>query len=100
MDLALYNVTYIRGFTSMLTVFYAKTRMLWEFPTLSKKSPVRIIRFILKTLNNEQHPCKFVRVYENGALEKSTYVTNLIFDSFKIFMETTGGDESWINGKN
>ena len=79
MDFAFYNVNSIRGFTSMLTVFCENTRMLWVFPTVSKRSPGRIIRFILTKLKNEQYPCKRVRVYEDGALEDSTDVTNLIF---------------------
>ena len=33
-------------------------------------------------------------------LANSIDVTNLLIDKLKIFMETTGGDESWINGKN
>ena len=67
-EFAFYNVTSIRGFTSMLTVVYAKTRMLWVFPTASKRVHVRIICFILATLMNEQHPCKRVRVDEDSEL--------------------------------
>ena len=74
--------------------------MLWVFPTSSKQSPFRIIRFILKTLNNEQHPCKRVRVDEYGALEISTDFTNLLVEESKISMEITGGNASWINGNN
>ena len=66
--------------------------MIWVFPTASKRSPVIIIFFILTTLNNEQHPCKHVRFYTDGALEKSTVVTNLLVDNFIISMETTGVD--------
>ena len=39
-------------------------------------------------------------VDEYGASENSTYVTNLIVYDFNIYMETTGGDVSWINKKN
>ena len=91
-ELALYNVNSIHVLTSLLTVVCAKTRMIWIFPIASKISPVYITRFILTTLNNEQHPCKRVRVDEYGALENSTDVTNLLFDDFNIYMETTGGD--------
>ena len=41
-----------------------------------------------------------MRVDKYGALENSTYVTNLLVDDFNISMETTGGDVSWINGMN
>ena len=39
-------------------------------------------------------------VDEDGDLEKSAYVTNLIVDDFSIYMENTGGDASWLKGKN
>ena len=41
-----------------------------------------------------------MRVYEDGALENSTDVTNLLIDDFNISMETTGGDVSWLNINN
>ena len=95
MEFAFYNVNSIHGLTYMLNIFCAKTGMLWLFPTSYKLSLVRITQFILTTSNNEQHQCKSVRVYEDGALEKSTDVTNLLVDEFKISMENTGGDASW-----
>ena len=57
--------------------------------------PVHI--YIIK---NKQHPFKRIRVDGDIALENSTDVTNLLVDDFKISMETTGGDVSWLNGKN
>ena len=94
MEYVFYNVTSIRGCTSMLTVVCTKTIILWVFPTASKRSPVRIILFILKTLANEQYTCKRVRFVEYSALENSTDVTNLCVHEFKISMESTGGDAS------
>ena len=99
MDFYSYNLTYIQGFTSILAAYFSKNRMLWVFTTASKKSSVRIICSILTTLKNEQHPCRRVRVYEDGTFKNSTYFTNPIFDDFIIAMETTGGDASWINRK-
>ena len=64
-DFTFYNVTSIRGFTSILSVICENTIMLWEFLTASKRAPVHTIRFILTTLENEQRPCKFVRVDED-----------------------------------
>ena len=40
-----------------------------------------------------------MRIDEYGALEKSTNAANLIVEYFIIAMDTTGGDESWLNGK-
>ena len=100
MEFAFFNVNSIRVFTSMLIIVCTKTIILWLFPTESKQSHVRIIRLILTTFNNEQHPCKRVRVDEYGSLENSIDVTNLLVDELKISMETNGGDAYWINGKN
>ena len=70
MDFAFYNVTSIRGFASMLIFFCANTIMIWVFPTASKRAPVRIIRFILTTLMNDQRSCKHIRVDEDSAFRK------------------------------
>ena len=80
MDFYSYNLTYIQGFTSILTADFSKTRILWVFITASKKSSVIIICFILTAFKNEKHPCRRVRFNEDGALEKSSGVTNLIVD--------------------
>ena len=97
---AFYNVTSVRGFTFIFTVSCEKTRMIWVLPTASKRSPLSVVRFILTILNNEQHPCKYVRVDEYGALANSKYFNNLLIDDFYISMETTVGDELWLNGNN
>ena len=39
MEFAFYNVTYIRGFNSMIKVVCAKPIMLWLIPTASKRAP-------------------------------------------------------------
>ena len=98
--LALCNVNSIFGFTSILTVVWAKTIMLWLFPTASKKSPVHIICLILTTLKNKQHTCKHLRFDKYGALENSIYVTNLLVGGLNIYTKTTGGYASWFNVKN
>ena len=79
-ELLFYKATNIRGLTSMITVIYARTRMLWVFPTASKRAPFRIIRLILTTPKNEKHLYKCIRVDDDSALVKSTDVTNLIIE--------------------
>ena len=71
----------------MLTVVCEKTRMICVFPNLSRRARVSIIRFILTTLKNEQHPCKRIGVDGNSVLEKSTDVTNLLIEELRISME-------------
>ena len=41
-----------------------------------------------------------MRVDEDGTLEKSTDITNILVDDSSIFMETTGGDASCLIGNN
>ena len=52
MDFAFYDVNSLLGFTSVITVICANTRIIWLFPTTSKRSPVRIIHFVLTTLKS------------------------------------------------
>ena len=99
-EFAIYNVTSIDEFTSMLTIACAKTIMLCILPTEYKQAHICNIRFILTTSKNKQHSCKCVRVDEDGVLEKSTYINNLLVDDFSMSMETNGGDASWLNGNN
>ena len=92
MEVAFFNVNFIHGFTSMLTGVFAKNIMIWLFHTASKLAPVRIIIFILTTLNNKQHPCICVRVDEDVTLKFTINVTNFLVNYFNISMETTCGD--------
>ena len=100
MDFDLYNVNSIRGLISILTVVCENSITLCILPTESKQPPVHIICFILTALNNEQHPCKSLRVDQYGAFENSTNVTNLPVYYINISMETTGGDVTHLNGNN
>ena len=65
MEFAFYNVTSIRGFTSMLTVVCAKNIILWVLPN----APKRLSHHPLHPdKTDECHPCKHVRVDEDSAL--------------------------------
>ena len=72
----------------------SKTRILWVFPIAFKQFPIRIIRFILKTLKNEHNPSKLVIVDDDGALKKSKDIINVLVNYFIIPMDNTGGDAS------
>ena len=84
MDFESYNVDYIRGFTSMITLVCVKTTTVCIIHTASKQSPIGIILFMLTTLNNENHTCRREVVGGGGALEKLLDVSNLISDKFSI----------------
>ena len=68
MDVFFYNVTFIRGFTSMLTIVCEKTIIIWLFSTASKRKSLRIILCNMTTLMNKQHSWKRVRVDEDSEL--------------------------------
>ena len=74
--------------------------MIWVFTTVSKRSPVRVIFFILTELKNEKYPCMCMIAYEGGYLTKSTDVTNLILDEFSVAMEITSIDALCSNVNN
>ena len=92
LDFEFYIVTSIRCFTSILPVVCAMTRILWILPTESKIPQVIIIHFILTILNNEQRTCKHMTVDEDGDLEISKYLTEIIVDESNVDLETNGGD--------
>ena len=52
MEFDFYNGTSFQVYTSMSTVVYANTIILWIFPTVSKGAQVLTIFFILTTLDN------------------------------------------------
>ena len=51
-------------------------------------------------MNNEQHTCKHKIVGDDGTLEISTDVTDLLVDDLNIALENTGLYASCIRGKN
>ena len=67
-EFSFFDVTFIHGFTSVITGVCENIIMIWLFHTASRLAPDRIILFILTTLKNKQHPCKCVRVDEDGCI--------------------------------
>ena len=41
-----------------------------------------------------------MRIDEDGKFKNSTDITKILVDEFSISMKSTGGDASWLNGKN
>ena len=52
MNFTFYNVTFIVGFTSILDAVCERITIICILPTVPKQASVRIIIFILATLNN------------------------------------------------
>jgi len=98
LDFSFWNITSIRGFSSLLSIIDGKDRMLWNFPTASKSAPISILEYFFNMLEKEDVVIKCVHVDEDGALAKSSEFTTFL-TTHNITMETTGGHASFLNGK-
>ncbi len=97
-DFAFWDITSLRGFTSMLSIIDAKTRMLWLFCTASKGSPIHIIEYLLDMLHKENCSPMTIRVDEEGSLARCADFTKFLIHR-RLTLETTGGHSSFLNGK-
>jgi len=97
-DFSFWNIVSIRGFTSLLSVIDGKDRMLWNFPTASKHTPLQILDFLFAMLTHDGVKVQCIRVDEDGALANSSEFCDFLIQR-KISLETTGGYASFLNGK-
>jgi len=97
-DFSFWNVVSLRGFTSLLSVIDGKERMLWNFPTASKRCPLQILDFLFAMLQHEGITVQCIRVDEDGALANSSEFCDFLLQRC-IYLETTGGYASFLNGK-
>jgi len=98
LDFSFWDQSSYRGFTSLLSIIDGKDRMLWNFPTASKRPPLTILDYFFSLLRHEGIIVKTVRVDEDGALADSSEFTDFLV-KHGINMETTGGFVSFLNGK-
>jgi len=97
-DFGFWDIPSHRGFTSMLLIIDAKTRMLWLFCSSTKRAPLSTLRYFFSILQREKRPAKTIRVDEDGALARNYEFTQLLIDD-RLTLETTGGYASFLNGK-
>ncbi len=97
-DFSFWNLVSIRGFTSLLSVIGGKDRMLWNFPTASKRCPLQILDYLFAMLQNEGTTVQCIRVDEDGALANSSEFCDFLVQRHTS-LETTGGYASFLNGK-
>ncbi len=98
LDFGFWDLTSHRGFSSMLLIIDAKTRMLWLFCTSNKRAPIKILSYFFSIMKRENKIIKTIRVDEDGALARSFEFTELLLQH-SITLETTGGYASFLNGK-
>jgi hypothetical protein len=97
-DFSFWNVVPLRGFTSLLSVIDGKERMLWNFPTASKRCPLQILDFLFAMLQHEGITVQCIRVDEDGALANISEFCDFLLQRHN-YLETTGGYASFLNGK-
>jgi hypothetical protein len=88
-DISFWNVTSIRGFSSLLSVIDGKDRMLWMFPTANKRPPLELLEFVFTMLQREGITILCVHVDEDGALANSSEFAAFL-TKHSITMETRG----------
>jgi hypothetical protein len=97
-DFLFWNLCSIRVFTSLLSVIDGKDRMLWNFPTASKRVPLSILDYLFTMLDREGATIENVCVDEDGALANNSEFSDFLIHH-KISLQTTGGYASFLNRK-
>ena len=98
LDFLLCSIANIRGFTSALDALCPSTPCPWDFPTRSNRSPISIVLWLIRIINNQGKTAHSFRVDENGALARSSEFLKIIFE-LGVTIETIGGRESSSNCK-
>jgi hypothetical protein len=97
-DFSFWNVVSIHSFTSLLSIIDGKDRMLWSFPTASKRPPIQILDFFFTMLQHDSIIIQAIWVDEDGALANSTEFCDFLVECH-ISLDTTSGYASFLNGE-
>ena len=72
MDFAFFNVQSICVFTSTFVAVCFATSYPFGFPSIIKRPPLDILKFLVTTLINQDKKVSFIRVDEDGAISRSS----------------------------
>ena len=98
MNFSFLNVESIRGFTSTFVAICSSTSHPFGLPSRSKRPTIDTLKFLVTTLRNQDNKVAFIRVYEDGALARSSEFIKTCHN-MNIILQNTGGYASSINGK-
>ena len=70
MDFVVFNVESIREFTSTFVAICSATSHLFDFPSISKRQTIDILKLLFTTLINKDNKVVFIRVDSYGSLER------------------------------
>ena len=98
MYFVLFNVEIIGGFTSTFVAICSDTSHPFGLTSRSKCIPLDILKFLVTTLINQDKKVALIRLYEDGALERSSYFMKTCHN-MNITFQNTGRYSSPINGK-
>ena len=92
------NTESIRGFTSTFVDICSATLYKFGFPSIIKRPPLEILKFLVTTLSNQDKKVSIIRVYEYGALTRySEFMCT--FHKMNIIVQNSGVGASSRNGK-
>ena len=95
---AFFDVESICGFISFFVAICYATSYPFGFPSRSKRPPLDILKFLVTALRNQDNKVAFIRVYEDGALARSSVFMNTC-QNMNIIVQNTGVDAYSISGK-
>jgi len=79
-DFGFWDIVSHRGFSSMLLIIDAKTRMLWLFCTSNKRATIKILSYFFSIMKKENKILHTIRVDEDGAPARSYEFTDLLIN--------------------
>ena len=96
--ISFFNVEIIRGFTSTSVVICSATSYPFGFSSRSKRLYFDILKRLVSVLRNQDKKFAFIRVYEYGALARSSEFLKTCHN-MNIIVQTTGVYVSSLDGK-
>ena len=98
MDFAFFDIESISGFTLTFVYMCSATSYPFVFPSRSKRPPLDILKLFVTTFRNQYKKFSFIKVDKYGELARSSGFV-MTCHNMNIIVQTTGQDESFLNGK-